>query len=265
MSLQSLSPASSINDWDDEIPRVGSSHPVPQSLDVPPATSPTEVCAREDFDSVKPPRVLSIFNKWLQRKNNKDSTSHEPNRLSGKSRQSADRRPPRSPTKVDATNDGPSWMAAGKRKRVSTLGRRSDLVCLTYLSEWLQKPSEGQRFVVPRICIQGLVIYYRINHLPRLLFPNIRTRTPRVVDKVLRAQTQVARCVFYLVMVELATTAHVPLGATSGQFISSLSREGLSNGTRYFPLIYIVRLTVNQHQQGSGDATLSFRFLAWFF
>ena len=156
-------------------------------------------------------------------------------------------------------------MAAGKRKRVSTLGRRSDLVCLTYLSEWLQKPSEGQRFVVPRICIQGLVIYYRINHLPRLLFPNIRTRTPRVVDKVLRAQTQVARCVFYLVMVELATTAHVPLGATSGQFISSLSREGLSNGTRYFPLIYIVTLTVDQHQQGSGDATLSFRFPAWFF
>ena len=67
---------------------------------------------------------------------------------------------------------------------------------------------------------------------------------------------------FFLMMVHVTTTAHVVLG---DQFISTstIGREGAYNGTHYFPLTYVVRLMVDQHQEGSPDATFSFRFPAW--
>ena len=50
---------------------------------------------------------------------------------------------------------------------------------------------------------------------------------------------------FVLVMVEPVTTAHVPLGAGNGQYISTLSREGPRNGARHFPFTSIVKLMAN--------------------
>ena len=66
-----------------------------------------------------------------------------------------------------------------------------------------------------------------------------------VVGKVVRIRTKLARCVSSLVMIEVATAAHALLGATSDRFISTVGREGPSNGTHYFLLTYIVRLTVD--------------------
>ena len=75
-----------------------------------------------------------MFKRWLQtrfRKSNKDPASHKPDRLSGKSRQPGDPQPPpHLPARVDATNEGPSWIAAGKRKRVSVSLLDDRMLCI---------------------------------------------------------------------------------------------------------------------------------------
>ena len=103
--LQSLSLASSDHPPEDEIPPVGPS-------EILPATSTPKVQPKEKSDTVESPQGGSIFKKWLPRKSDKDPTSHKPD-----DRQS----PSDPPVGIDATNEGPSWMAAGKRKRVSAL------------------------------------------------------------------------------------------------------------------------------------------------
>ena len=84
------------------MPLAGSSHAISQFSDAPP----------ENLDAVVSPYGRSIFKKWLQRKCNKDPTSHEPNQLSRQSCQPADRRSPsHSPARVDDRHEGPSRMA----------------------------------------------------------------------------------------------------------------------------------------------------------
>ena len=120
--LQPMSSASSADTREDEpeIPPVGSSHVISQSSDDPPVTSPSE--ARQvDLESSKG----SVVRRWLQtrlRKSTKDPGSHKPDRLSGKSREDVGRQTPsQSPPRVDTTHEGPSRMAAGRRKAASVL------------------------------------------------------------------------------------------------------------------------------------------------
>ena len=51
-------------------------------------------------------------------------------------------------------------------------------------------------------------------------------------------------CLF-LVMVDLVTSAYIPLDATSSRSTRSRGRGGSTNGARYFPFTYIVRLTMD--------------------
>ena len=119
MLLESLSPALSADTHDEEIVPAGSSLAMPQSSGVLPADSPAEVHAQE---IVKSPQGLSIFKKWLQRKNTKGPASHKPDRRSGKSRESVDRRATsHSPAREDDRHEEPSWMAAGRPKTVSAV------------------------------------------------------------------------------------------------------------------------------------------------
>ena len=114
-------PASSVDDQEDEMPPVGTSHPTPQLPDVSPVSSTPEARVQERVDTTESPQGRSLFRKWLQRKSNGDPTSPKPRRLSGKSREAAGARSPSHlPARVNATK-GPSWMAAGKRKPVRAL------------------------------------------------------------------------------------------------------------------------------------------------
>ena len=56
----------------------------------------------------------------------------------------------------------------------------------TYLRLRATKSSNGERFVVPRFCMRGLLTRYSINHMARPLLTNVRTKTALIVDKVLR-------------------------------------------------------------------------------
>lgn len=66
-------------------------------------------------------------------------------------------------------------------------------------------------------------------------------------------------------MVELVTTAHILLGATTDQSVSALCRRGSPDGARYVRFAYIARLTVDQRQQETGVFTLSILFPTWMF
>lgn len=83
-------------------------------------------------------------------------------------------------------------------------------------------------------------------------------------DKVLWIRTKLVKCVFSG-DIRIVSTAHILLGATSDQSTATVGREGPSIGTHCFHLTYIIRLTADQYQQGSADATLSFRLPAWLF
>ena len=184
--LESLSLSSSSNPREDEVLPVGSSHAISQSSNAQPMTSPPEARAEENVDTVESSNRRSILKKWLQRKSEKSSAPHKPDRLSGKSRKPADHpSPSHSPSRVDDRHEGPSTMAAGQRKRVSVCPRLT-MGNLTYRSEQLQKLSDGHRFVVPQICMQGLITRYRINHVARPLFLRSRTKTLLKADNVPR-------------------------------------------------------------------------------
>ena len=118
---ESPSPAPSSNLREDEAPPLRPSHAILE-LDTLPVPS-TSGARREENIHTLPSEGTPMFKRWLQtrfRRSNKDAASHKPNRLSGKSRQPAEHQSPSHlPTRVDATNEGPSWMATGKRKRVS--------------------------------------------------------------------------------------------------------------------------------------------------
>ena len=211
-------------------------------------TSPPEARAQENVDAVVSPRGPSIFKKWFQRKGNKGPVSHKPDRRSGKSRVPADRRsPPHPQTRVDDNHEGPSWMAAAQPTPVSAIPwlMVGCSVPTYYSSEWLQDRGEDERFVVPRVWMQGLITRYRINHVARLLFQKIRTKILPVADKVLRATTKPAKFVFFLAAMELVSIAYVPLGTTNERSISTLGLGGPSNGARYLPCTSIVRLSTS--------------------
>ena len=64
-------------------------------------------------------------------------------------------------------------------------------------------------------------------------------------------------------MVDAVTTAHVLLGATNDSFISTLGSGGSPTGAHYLLFTYIVRLTVDQHQEETGTSTLAISFPTW--
>ena len=116
--LESLSSASSDHQREHEIPPVRPSPAILRPSDPPPVKSTPEARAQEDVDAVESLQGHSIFHKWLQRKSNKDHTSHEPNQRFGESHLPDDRRPlPDSPVRVDATNEIPSSMAVSALPR----------------------------------------------------------------------------------------------------------------------------------------------------
>ena len=113
--------ASSSDSHEDEAPPMGQLHVISQldALRVP-STSGTH--PERNIETVKSPRGHSTFKKWVQKMGNKDLALHKSGRPSRKLREPADRRSPsNSPPRVDATNEGPSRMAAGRRKAVSAL------------------------------------------------------------------------------------------------------------------------------------------------
>ena len=121
--LEPSSPGSSTH-REDEVPPLEASYAVPQLSDAIPVTYPPLTRTEEHLDTVESSQGISKFKKWLQMrmKNNKDLTLHEPNRVPEKSCRPADGpSPSQSAARVDARNEGPSWMAAGIRVRVSTL------------------------------------------------------------------------------------------------------------------------------------------------
>ena len=66
-----------------------------------------------------------------------------------------------------------------------------------------------------------------------------------------------------MVMVEVVTTVHILLGATSDRSISTLGPGGSLTGAHYFPFTYTVRLTVDQHREETGISTLAISFPTW--
>ena len=122
--LESSSPGSSVH-HEDEVPPPDASHAVPQLSDTTPVIYPPFPRAEENIDAVESSHGITKIKKWIQiriKKSNKDPTSHKPDRVTTKARRPADPRPPsQSPARVNATNEGPSRMAAGQRVPVSTL------------------------------------------------------------------------------------------------------------------------------------------------
>ena len=123
--LEALSAASSINSHEDEVLPPGAPHPIAQSSNALPVTSVPEAHPEGHDNIVESSQGLTTFKKWLRtkiKKGNKDPALHELDRLSRKSHQPADHRSCSGPpTGVDATNEGPSRMAATRRVTVSAL------------------------------------------------------------------------------------------------------------------------------------------------
>ena len=118
---ESLTPAPSSDPYEDEEPPLGQSH-VTSQLDALRVPSTSQTRPEGNLETVESPWGRSIFKKWRQRMDIKDLGLHKPVRLSRKSREPANRRSPsHSPPRVDATNEGPPRMAAGRRRAVSAL------------------------------------------------------------------------------------------------------------------------------------------------
>ena len=116
-TLQSMSSASSAHSRHDE----GLPHDEPQSSNSIPIASPPEARRDENLDTPGPSRAILTLKRWIPtriRKSNPESALHELNRVPRESDHPPDSQPP---SQLPATNQGPSWMAAGKRKRVSGL------------------------------------------------------------------------------------------------------------------------------------------------
>ena len=118
------SPGSSAH-CEDETPPFDTPHTVMQLSDAIPVTYPPLTRAEEYLDIVDSSQGIIKFKKWLNmrtRQKNKDPSLHKPSQVPRKPRRPADRQSPsQSPARVNATNEGPSWMAATRRVPVSTL------------------------------------------------------------------------------------------------------------------------------------------------
>ena len=186
------SPSESSAHHEDEVPPLDASHAVPQLSDAIPVTYPPLPRAEEHVDAAESSRGIGKLKLWIQmrtKKNNKDPTSHKPNRITTKARRPADPQPPsQSPARVNATNEGPSRMAAGQRVPASTFfDRRSDVMRLTYhLSEWSRHRSWIRMPLLPRVCMQEYVRPYSLNCLSMTLTLAIRTKMALILDKALR-------------------------------------------------------------------------------
>ena len=120
--LQSLSAASSIHSREDEILPQGE----PQSSNVVPIASSPEAPRDENVDTPRSSsRPILMLKRWIptrMKKGDTDPALHGLDQVSGKLH-----RPPgpeslsQSLARAPAITKGPSWMAAGKRKRVSAL------------------------------------------------------------------------------------------------------------------------------------------------
>ncbi|KAG8220765.1 quinon protein alcohol dehydrogenase-like superfamily [Butyriboletus roseoflavus] len=112
------SPGSSVH-CEDEVPPVGTSQATPHLPDALPMASPPLARAEEHLETVESSQGITKLKKWVQRrtkKGKKEPTLHKPGRAPRKSRRPAGgRSPPQSPARIDATNEGPSWIAAGQR------------------------------------------------------------------------------------------------------------------------------------------------------
>lgn len=60
-------------------------------------------------------------------------------------------------------------------------------------------------------------------------------------------------------MIDIVTSAHDLLDATSNQSTPTRGSGGPTNSAHYFPFTYIVRLTMDQHQEERGYSTLALR------
>ena len=100
-------------------PPVEPSRAISQSPGAIPVTPHSGACPGDILNPTESSHSRSIFQKWPWRRNDKDSASRKPDRPSAKPH---DPRPrPQLPWGKNATNEGPSTMAAGQRVRVSAL------------------------------------------------------------------------------------------------------------------------------------------------
>ena len=172
---KSPSPASSAHPCEDEPPPLGASHAIRMSSDSPAIASPLRPRREENTNTATSSRGILMLKSWLPTRignRNKGPELREPDRVPKKlSRPTEHQSRSRSPAKVEATNEGSSWMAAARPKRVSASlnNIRSDMGCLIYHpSEWLRRLSDRQspRFVVPRLCLQELIRRCSENRVP---------------------------------------------------------------------------------------------------
>lgn len=114
--LEPLSPASSAHPREDEVSPLDPSHAVSQLSDALSVNPSPEAPPEENLGTAVSTQGHSIFKKLLQKKGNKGSASHKLGlgQLPGKLPRAADHQSPSpSSVRVDDTNKGPSWMAAG--------------------------------------------------------------------------------------------------------------------------------------------------------
>lgn len=121
MPLEPLSPASSV-DPPEEVPPLGASQHSPVA---PPVTSFPEGRPEEKIDTPKLSQGIMVLKRWLPtriKKGNKDPTLHQPDLVSKDPYHAADHQSrSQSPVRVEATNEGPSWMVPGQRRPVSAV------------------------------------------------------------------------------------------------------------------------------------------------
>ena len=119
--LESLSVASSFHSREDEaLP-----HDEPQPSNAVAIAPPPEAPRDENIDTPRSSRGILVLKRWMptkMKKGNTDPALHELAQAPRRPGEPPDlRSPSQSPARVDAMTQGPSWMAAGKRKRVSAL------------------------------------------------------------------------------------------------------------------------------------------------
>ena len=191
--LQSVSSASSAHSRQDEV----LPHGEPQSSNVLPICSPPDARQDENIDPHGSSRGILMLKRWIptrMNKSNKRPALHEPDRVPRQSDQPAEH-PSRSqsPARVEDSDTGPSTMAVSAFPwRIIECG----VLNISY-SRRSQRSSRCQRFVVPRICMQGLITRFSINQVERPLLTNVRRKTLLVVSRVVRMQRKWNQYVYF--------------------------------------------------------------------
>ena len=117
------SPASSAHPREDESPPLGASHAVPIPSGSPAIAFPLQPSPKENTNTASSSRGILMLKSWLPTrigKSNKGPELREPDRVPKKLSQPTEHESrSQSPARAEATNEGPSWMAAARPKRVS--------------------------------------------------------------------------------------------------------------------------------------------------